>query len=179
MEPETSLWPLERFSAEYSACDQGYRYARIGALLTLVLGLQEIVTAKRWDGSLVSAKMAVIIADDDPLVRTTYKFCFERAGFESFTADDGRQALHLLDRHNNCILLLDVFMPGMDGIETLLEVRRLHPRVPVIVFSGGTIGQYDFLGAAQKLGASAVVRKPASPQQLVAIIERVGQSSSP
>ncbi len=119
------------------------------------------------------ARTAVIIADDDPLVRNTYKFCFERAGFESFTADDGRQALNLLERHRNCVLLLDVFMPGMDGIETLLDVRRLHPEVPVIVFSGGTSGQYDFLGAAQKLGASAVVRKPASPQQLIAIIERV------
>ncbi len=127
----------------------------------------------------MTTKTTIIIADDDPLVRTTYKVCFERAGFESLTADDGRQALHLLERHRNCVLLLDVFMPGMDGIETLLDARRLYPEVSVIVFSGGTSGQYDFLDAARKLGASAVVHKPASPQQLVAVIESLAKVPSP
>lgn len=126
---------------------------------------------------MVTAKTVVIIADDDPLVRITYKYCFEEADYQCLTADDGHQALCLLEQHRNCVLVLDVFMPGMDGIETLLDVRKRHPHVPVIVVSGGAGGDYDFLGAAQKLGACAVVRKPASPRLLVDIIESVAQVS--
>ena len=118
------------------------------------------------------ANKTVMIADDDKLVRLTFKHVFEEAGYTALVADNGRDAIAQLSRTDVGTIFLDVFMPDQDGIETLLEIKRAHPETRVIVMSGGGVrGRYDFLAAATKFGADGVVRKPISPQQLIAMFE--------
>lgn len=119
------------------------------------------------------AKKTILIVDDDVFVRMTYKHCFEDAGYTVFLAENGQEATTFLESQVIDAMLLDLFMPEKDGIETLLEVKRRFPNVPVIVISGGAVrGRFDLLGAAVKLGAHAMVRKPIPPPELMQIIER-------
>jgi len=119
------------------------------------------------------AKKTILIVDDDAFVRMTYKHCFEDAGYTVFLTENGQEATTFLESQVIDAMLLDLFMPEKDGIETLLEVKRRFPNVPVIVMSGRAVcGRFDLLGAAVKLGAHAMVRKPIPPPELMQIIER-------
>jgi DNA-binding NtrC family response regulator len=121
----------------------------------------------------MAAHTTVLITDDDPLVRATYRHPFEQAGYWVLEADDGRKVMQFLTDEIIDIVLLDVFMPDQDGIATLLEIRRTFPKLKIIVMSGGGMsGGVDFLNAAMKLGADGAVRKPISPRLLLDIIER-------
>lgn len=114
----------------------------------------------------------ILLVDDDSLVRGTYEFAFKAAGYEVVLADEGSKVLALLEQQTIATVILDVFMPGQDGIETLLTIKRKFPSVKVIVMSGGgQRGQYDFLAAAMKLGADGIVRKPILPQKLISMLE--------
>jgi CheY-like chemotaxis protein len=114
----------------------------------------------------------VLIADDEQLVQKTFKFCLEEAGYEVGLARDGREALRYVQMHKPAIVLLDVFMPDCDGLETLLEIKRRAPATKVIVMSGGGIkNRYEFLSMASKLGADGIIRKPLSPRALIALLQ--------
>lgn len=116
----------------------------------------------------------ILIADDDMLVKMTYKHCLEEAGYQVLLANDGQQAIRLLEANNVRAMLLDVFMPEKDGIETLLDVKRRFPNLPIIVMSGGGLhGRLDFLDAARKFGANATVPKPSGPAAIIQVIEKV------
>lgn len=114
----------------------------------------------------------ILLVDDDALVRGTYEFAFKTAGYSVLVAGDGQKGLELLEGQIVDTAILDVFMPGQDGIETLLAIKRRFPSIKVIIMSGGGVrGHYDFLEAAMKLGADGIVRKPISPQKLIAMLE--------
>ena len=116
---------------------------------------------------------SVLVIDDDPAVRTTIKLILEREGHAVALAPEGRAGLVMLDAKDFDLLISDIFMPGMDGFETLREVRKHRPAVPVIVISGSTSifdsleNTPDFLGIAVKLGAVRGLRKPFKPNDLV------------
>ena len=118
-------------------------------------------------------KKALLIADDDHLVRTTYKYIFDEAGYATGLASNGCETIAYLERHEVDIVFLDVFMPDKDGLETLIEIKNRFPRVHVIAMSGGGMHQrYDILGVASKFGANGVIRKPAARHDLLAMAER-------
>ena len=121
----------------------------------------------------------VLIADDEQFVQKTFKFCLEEAGYEVGLARDGREALRYVQAHKPAVVLLDVFMPESDGLETLLEIKRYAPATRVIVMSGGGVkNRYEFLSMASKLGADGVVRKPLSPRALIAILQSASSRTS-
>ncbi len=119
---------------------------------------------------------SVLVIDDDPAVRTTIKLILEREGHAVTVAPDGRAGIAALDAGGISLLICDIFMPGMDGLETLREVRRHRPELPVIVISGSASisnaldGAPDFLAIAVKLGAVRGLRKPFRPDDLIAAI---------
>ena len=119
---------------------------------------------------------SVLVIDDDPAVRTTIKLILEREGHAVAVAPDGRAGLAALDAGGISLLICDIFMPGMDGLETLREVRKHRPELPVIVISGSTSifdaleHPPDFLEMAVKLGAVRGMRKPFKPNDLVAAV---------
>ena len=115
----------------------------------------------------------VIIVDDDSLVRITARVLLEEAGFDVVETSDGTFALRLLQSSTADVVLCDLFMPGIDGLEVIREVRRQFPDVKVIAMSGGGFdGTMDLLSVARLLGASEVVRKPFTQRTLLSEIER-------
>ena len=118
----------------------------------------------------------VIVVDDDALVRITARVLLEEAGFDVIETSDGAIALRLLQSAGADLVLCDLFMPGIDGLEVIREVRRQFPDVKVIAMSGGGFdGTMDLLAVARLLGASAAVHKPFTQRTLLSAIERTLQ----
>jgi DNA-binding response OmpR family regulator len=114
----------------------------------------------------------VLIIDDDKLVLAMYKFAFEDHGYRVLLADDGNAGLRALEAQTVDVVFLDILMPEKEGLETLLEIKQRFPEVAVFVMSGGGMrGKHDFLTVAKKFGATGVVRKPATPKELIALID--------
>lgn len=117
-------------------------------------------------------KSTVLIADDDLLLATSFQRFLEDKGYEVRVAKDGIGAIQVIAREVVDFVLLDIFMPDQDGIETLREIKRTFPELRVGVMSGGGVrGRYDFLGAALKFGADGVAQKPITLNQLLAMVE--------
>ena len=118
-----------------------------------------------------SAK-TVLVVDDDKLVLAMYKFAFEDHGYRVLLADDGNAGLRVLESQAVDVVFLDILMPEKEGLETLLEIKQRFPDVAVFVMSGGgTRGKHDFLRVAKKFGATGIVKKPATPKELIALID--------
>ena len=117
----------------------------------------------------------ILIVDDEPAVQVTIRLLLERAGHSVVTAGDGRNGLAIFAAEAFDLLFLDIFMPGMDGLETMRRVRQAHPLIPIIVMSGhlmpsdSTSGP-DFLKMAIGLGAVRSLRKPFKPADLLAAV---------
>ena len=81
-----------------------------------------------------------MIVDDEPSIRTSLEGVLEDEGFKVVCASDGHEALKTMEEDMPDLVLLDIWMPGIDGIETLKRVRELYPALQVIMISGhGTI----------------------------------------
>src|SRR5437764_194627 len=100
----------------------------------------------------------ILIAEDDDLVRQYLATLLERAGFEA-CAVDGRAARRLVtaENHGFDVVITDLYMPEVDGIELLMALRGKAPAVPVIGITGGAMAADDpCVVAMQRLGAAAV-----------------------
>ena len=118
---------------------------------------------------------SILIVDDDKAVQATVRLLLERAGHSVVAADDGRKGLALLETGGFDLLFLDIFMPGMDGFETMRMVHQSRPLLPIIVISGRPIFSDDgtapdFLTMATKLGAVSSLQKPFKPAALLAAV---------
>jgi len=117
----------------------------------------------------------ILIIDDDPAVQMTIRLILERAGHSVAVADDGRKGLETFAGEAFDLLFLDVFMPGMDGLETMRLIHRQEPRIPIIVISGRPLApelspEPDYLSMAIKLGAVCSLPKPFKPAALLATV---------
>lgn len=112
----------------------------------------------------------ILVIDDDDGVRETIANAFRESGFAVDEAVNGLSGLKIFEEEAPDLVLVDVFMPVMDGIETLLQIRSQDKNVPVIVVSGGGRGiALQFLKMAQKLGADRTIEKPFVMTDLVGI----------
>jgi CheY-like chemotaxis protein len=115
----------------------------------------------------------ILIVDDDSEVQLTIRLLLERAGHSVVTASDGRKGLALFEAGDFDLLFLDIFMPGMDGLETMRLVHQQKPLIPIIVISGRPMPSDfgpDFLTMAVKLGAVFSLQKPFKPADLLAAV---------
>lgn len=117
----------------------------------------------------------ILIVDDDHAVQATIKLLLERAGHSVVVASDGRKGLAIFESERFDLLFLDIFMPGMDGLETMRLVHQRQPLIPIIVISGKPIpadasAGPDFLTMATKLGAVYSLQKPFKPAALLAAV---------
>jgi len=116
----------------------------------------------------------VIVIDDQEPIRRIVRTALERAGHEVLDAADGEVGLQLLERHATDVVLSDIFMPGMDGIQMLRQIRRQFPAVKVIVMSGGdSTGMLDLRRDAELLGAVKSLPKPFTTHEIVEIVNSV------
>ena len=115
----------------------------------------------------------ILIVDDDSAMQLTIRLLLERAGHRVVTAGDGRKGLAQFQAGDFDLLFVDIFMPGMDGFETMRMVHRQNPETPIIVISGQPMSSGsgpDFLTMATKLGAVSSLQKPFKPADLLAAV---------
>jgi DNA-binding response OmpR family regulator len=117
----------------------------------------------------------ILVIDDDKAVGMAIRITLEREGFAVEVVNDGRAGIERVKSEDFDLLMVDIFMPGMDGLETIRLVREHRPNIPILVMSGMTFRcgpgpAPDFLTMATKLGAVRSLKKPFRPRELLAII---------
>jgi response regulator RpfG family c-di-GMP phosphodiesterase len=112
----------------------------------------------------------ILIVDDEPNVLLVLERVLERAGFDATTAPDGETALRLFRERGAELILSDLVMPGMDGIELLRRARELDPSVAFILLTG--VSSIQDVAAALDLGADHYLRKPFDVEEVRFAVER-------
>lgn len=116
----------------------------------------------------------ILIVDDDDALRALLRRVLVRAGYSVLEAANGRAALEHLRAQPVDLMITDLFMPQQDGLETLLALRRMNVRLPVIAMSGGgSAAQYDMLRTASLFGAARVLMKPFRVEEVLAAINEL------
>lgn len=113
----------------------------------------------------------ILIVDDEKNLRFTMTMCLEPLGYEIGTADDGEDALSQLEKQEFDLILLDIRLPGMDGLDVLRQVVKHHPNVRIIMVSAH--GTVENAVEAMKLGAVDFIQKPFTPQEIRTIVQQV------
>jgi DNA-binding response OmpR family regulator len=110
----------------------------------------------------------ILVADDDPAIRSLLTRALGREGFETVVAANGRETIEQIAGHDIDVVLLDVHMPGMDGIETLIEIRAddRSRTLPIILITG-TDGESDRVRGLES-GADDFLAKPFALKELAA-----------
>jgi CheY-like chemotaxis protein len=120
--------------------------------------------------------MAVILVmDDHPGIRDMLEETLVGAGHEMFAATNGQEGLHLCKAHPPDLMIIDMFMPEKDGLETIQELRRKQPDAKVIAISGAPLAS-NVLDIAQKLGAQQVLHKPFHPNEIISAVNNTLQA---
>ncbi len=118
-------------------------------------------------------KGTIVLADDDSNVTTLVDAQFKAAGYRTFLALDGAQALAAIETHHPDVVIVDMMMPRMTGFDVLSRLRHMATRPRIMVLSAR--GHEQDVTRAFALGADDYVTKPFSPQELLARVERLLQ----
>ena len=118
----------------------------------------------------------VLVVDDEPTIREIVVGYLEREGFKTFEAADGNRARELLEREAPDLVVLDVMLPGTDGLELCRWIRS-RSRLPVIMLTAR--GEESDRIVGLELGADDYVTKPFSPRELVARVRTVLRRAEP
>lgn len=119
--------------------------------------------------------MRILVADDDDQYRTLIRRTLERAGHEVVEVSDGLGVMDGIRAPELQLVVLDLIMPGKEGLEVIMAIRRGRPDLRVIAISGGGRGRPgDYLRAARLLGAAQTLEKPFAVKELLEAVELVG-----
>ncbi|MBW1919431.1 MAG: response regulator [Deltaproteobacteria bacterium] len=110
-------------------------------------------------------EMKMLLVDDEERFLSTTKKLLARKGLDVLTATSGPEALEILREHNVHVVILDVKMPGMDGIATLKQIKRQYPMVEVIMLTGHATAESAVEGL--KSGAADYLMKPTHIDELI------------
>lgn len=122
----------------------------------------------------------ILIVDDVPEVREAMKLFVDHMGYSTLTAEDGSEALSILAEQDVDVLVTDILMPGMDGLELINQCKVKFPNLKIVVITGGgkstntlpTDG--DFANTVGKIaGVKYCFKKPIPPRELEKILEEI------
>jgi two-component system, OmpR family, response regulator len=113
---------------------------------------------------------SILVVDDDPHIRDVVRFAFEKTGMLISTAQDGKEALRQFDRNVHELVVLDIGMPEMDGLEVCREIRKTAD-TPILFLSARDEEIDRILGL--EIGGDDYVTKPFSPRELVARVNAI------
>ena len=120
-------------------------------------------------------KSIILVVDDSFEEQQTLKDSLETKGHHVATASSGYEALELIKEGNFNVVLMDVKMPGIDGIQTFEEVHKIRPDVPVILMTGYSVE--DALRDAVDKGAYACLQKPLDMEQIMSVLSKLKKVS--
>ena len=115
--------------------------------------------------------MKILVVDDEEIVLESCEAVLEEAGFEAVLVPSADKALEALKYDDFALLLIDVKMPGHDGMYLIEEVKKHWSVKPVIVMSGYYTA--ETINEAIRMGAATFIAKPFEPEELIATIKRV------
>jgi CheY-like chemotaxis protein len=125
--------------------------------------------------NLVKRALRVLVIDDDDCVGAAIKVTLARRKSETALASRAYAGIEALQSSRFDVVLVDLFMPGMSGLDAISYIRR-QSGIPIIAMSGFRLrdsrNSIDYLGMAIQRGASTCIRKPFTPQQLIEAIDR-------
>ena len=108
--------------------------------------------------------MKLLIVDDETEICDFLKSFFEERNYEVKTASSGQAALQAVDQYKPQVVLLDIKMPGMDGVQTLGNLKKKYPRIKVIMVTA--LETRDKIEECLRLGADNYITKPLSLEYL-------------
>ena len=119
----------------------------------------------------------ILVVDDEPIVRNLVRRTLERAGHEVADAEDGEVALAANREQSFDLVIADLFMPVMDGLQLIVQLREEYPRIQVIAISGSVYERKPrFLEIAGRMESVVTLAKPFSAEELLAAVdEALGQ----
>jgi CheY-like chemotaxis protein len=117
----------------------------------------------------------ILVVDDDVLICTAVRAWLEGNGFAVVVADGGAAGLEALANSRFDLMIVDIFMPHMNGFESVRVFHQRAPAVPLIAISGYVFAEQrtpapDFLSMALRLGATRCLRKPFTPSTLLSVV---------
>ncbi len=121
---------------------------------------------------------SILIIDDNEPVRVFLRKVLEEAGYSVTEAANGQKGLRQFQQTPSALVITDLLMPNMDGLEVTMALHRESPTVKIIVLSGGS-GESDFLDAAKLLGAHRTMKKPVIITELLQAVQEELQEGSP
>lgn len=114
----------------------------------------------------------ILLVDDDDLSRGAVHKMLERSGYAVFSTGTGQEALAHYRREPSDLVITDLIMPDVDGLEIIQELRRGNPAVRILAISGGgRVDAEEYLSVARKFGAAEVLSKPFTSQELKQAVE--------
>lgn len=116
----------------------------------------------------------ILLIDDDDDMRTMLSLTLTHFGHTVVEAHNGKEGLKLFPKANVNLVMTDMVMPEKEGIEVIIELRKINPELKIIAMSGGGRGSgRSYLVAAKALGATKVLSKPFSNEDLLAAISEL------
>jgi CheY-like chemotaxis protein len=121
-------------------------------------------------------KPSILIIDDDEAIRSATTSLLKRHGFDAIAVADGKSGINATKDREFDVAIIDLFMPGMDGLETTKAIRKLKPLMRVIavsgfMFSGNCPEMPNFQAMAAEAGSTAILYKPFPPKELLQAIQ--------
>jgi len=123
----------------------------------------------------------ILVVEDDDDARDLFEFALRARGFEVSTTDDGKAALDRCHTFSPHVIVIDIFLPRVDGIAVIRELRAAASTVKIVAISAGwnvanleindDLVERDVLGVALAAGADRTLQKPLAPKDLVAAVE--------
>lgn len=128
----------------------------------------------------VSIVKRILVIDDDIMTLEVLRKILEAEGYQVITALDGQKGIDAYHSAPIDLVITDLVMPVMDGLRTIMELRKVNQRLPIIAISaGGTIAKERYLTAAQYLGDISAIPKPLKRKQIVDTVRKLLQRDSP
>jgi DNA-binding NtrC family response regulator len=116
-------------------------------------------------------RVKILIVDDEAIIRQSLHDWLSSAGHQVLTAENGFQALEIIERESPSIVIADLVMPGMDGIELLKKVKKISPDIEVIIITA--YGSIPSAVTAVREGAYDYIEKPFCPERVELLIEKL------
>ncbi|AJH80150.1 MULTISPECIES: response regulator transcription factor [Heyndrickxia] len=113
----------------------------------------------------------ILVVDDEPSIVTLLKFNLEQAGFEVLTASDGNEGYDTARREKLDVIILDLMLPGMDGMDVCKQLRLGKINTPILMLTAKSDELDKILGL--ELGADDYITKPFSPREVVARVKAI------
>lgn len=124
-------------------------------------------------------KIKVLLVDDEELILLGWQYMLETEGYQVLTALNAEKAIEIIRKENPDILITDLIMPGMNGVELCKKAKEINPKIEVVLISGHPVGlknfQIDFIKAG---GRDEFLKKPLYKDEIINTIKKITMQTS-